>query len=156
MEETYGIKKIIISLFIVVLVIIVFYGITILVTKNKKNEEVKPTEDVQIQYDEILAGEIFTQKEDEYYVLAYDNGGQDYISKLKSYSSLENSIKAYTVDLNSAFNKNYYVPETSVIEKTHITFSETTLLKVSNKNIIETYTGDDITAKFDELTKVEE
>lgn len=153
MEQTYKTKHIIISIFIVVAVIVLFYGLTVLLVNNKKEKE-QNNNDIEktvIQYDEILVGEIYSQKENEYYVLAYtSDNSQKYISKLNEYNGLENSIKTYQINLASGFNKKY-VSETNNFDSEYPMFGETTLLKITDKQITEKYTGNDIMTKIESL-----
>lgn len=156
MEQTYSTKQIIISLFIVVAVILIFYGITVLLTNNKEKETSVPNDsnEAVIQYDEIIVGEIYNQSESEYYVLAYDDNSnsQEYISNLNTYSELEGATKSYEIDLTNAFNKKYVSSE-SDFEGQFPIFSETTLVKIVNKQIVETYTGTDINTQIENMTK---
>lgn len=156
MEQTYSTKQIIISLFIVVAVILAFYGITVVLTNNKEKETSVPNDsnEAVIQYDEIIVGEIFNQSESEYYVLAYNDNSnsQEYISNLNTYSELEGATKSYEIDLTNAFNKKYVSSE-SDFEGQFPIFSETTLVKVVNKQIVETYTGTDINTQIENMTK---
>lgn len=156
MEQTYSTKQIIISLFIVVAVILIFYGITVLLTNNKEKETSVPNDsnEAVIQYDEIIVGEIYNQSESEYYVLAYNDNSnsQEYISNLNTYSELEGATKSYEIDLTNAFNKKYVSSE-SDFEGQFPIFSETTLVKVVNKQIVETYTGTDINTQIENMTK---
>lgn len=156
MEQTYSTKQIIISLFIVVAVILAFYGITVVLTNNKEKETSVPNDsnEAVIQYDEIIVGEIFNQSESEYYVLAYDDNSnsQEYISNLNTYSELEGATKSYEIDLTNAFNKKYVSSE-SDFEGQFPIFSETTLVKIVNKQIVETYTGTDINTQIENMTK---
>lgn len=156
MEQTYSTKQIIISLFIVVAVILAFYGITVVLTNNKEKETSVPNDsnEAVIQYDEIIVGEIFNQSESEYYVLVYDDNSnsQEYISNLNTYSELEGATKSYEIDLTNAFNKKYVSSE-SDFEGQFPIFSETTLVKIVNKQIVETYTGTDINTQIENMTK---
>lgn len=154
MEQTYDTKKMIITLFIVLAIIAIFYGITILITKNKKEEAKNETYDTVIQYKDILVGELYNQREDDYYVLAYnsDEESQNYISSLTSYSDLELAIKTYTIDLTTAFNKKYVASE-SDFNNSYPIFSGPTLLRITNKQITEIYEDDDIATQIENMSK---
>lgn len=152
MEQTYSAKQIIIIMSIILIVIGVFYGLTYLISDNLDNNIPNNNTEVDIQYSEILVGEIYNQSEDEYYVLAYNDsdGSQTYISNVKEYNSLENSIKTYLIDLTNAFNKKY-VSETSNFESDFPIFKGNTLLKISKDVIVEIYEEEKITEKLNEL-----
>lgn len=156
MEQTYSTKQIIISLFIVVAVILAFYGITVVLTNNKEKETSVPNDsnEAVIQYDEIIVGEIYNQTPSEYYVLAYTgDDSQTYISKVSTYGELDGAIKTYQIDLSSAFNKKYVASESNFYG-TYPVFSETTLIKIVDKKITETYTGTDITTQIENMTNM--
>ena len=147
MEDKYNIKQMIIFILIIVITLGIFYGITILVTKNKKTttDDAPSTtnEDVSIDYDTILAQNIFNQNEDSYYVLASFNDDENlstYKDSIDKYKAKENSLKVYEIELDSAFNKNY-VSDVSNFKSEYPIFSETTLLKIENGKITETYEG---------------
>lgn len=155
MEQTYSAKRVIISLFIVIVIILIFYGVTVVLTNNKKNEEINNNNDSSeavIQYEEILAGEIYEQKENEYYVLAYTDSSdsQKYISALDEYSKIEKAIKIYKIDLTSGFNKTYVANESN-FEGQYPIYNGPTLLKIVNKQITENYIEDDITTQIENM-----
>lgn len=122
-------------------VFVVFIGITYFMTNNKELVIPKPTYSNEIQFSEILAGEILNQKSPEYYVLAafeddvYNAAYDSYLTKFNE----KTKIKRYTVNLDRFFNVS------SVAEKSNFTdnviFSESTLLKINNGKITEIYEG---------------
>lgn len=137
------------------LVFTLFYGMTYLINKNRKNEtKIVPA---TIQYDEIIIGQLLTRNEDEYYVLitSKDDQYNNLYSYYKiNYETKENSIKIYTSNLDDIFNKKY-ISETSNIKVSavdELRLSGTTLIKVKNHSIESYYEGKDaISAHFDEL-----
>ena len=144
MEDKYNVKQMIIFILIIVITLGIFYGITLLVTKNKKTTTDDTTqktseEDISIDYDTILVQNIFNQNEESYYVLAAFNNDEN-MSTYNNKIEKENSLKVYEIDLESAFNKNY-VSNTSNFESEYPIFSETTFLKIENGKITETYIG---------------
>ena len=152
MEQTYNTKQVVIIFSVIIAVIAIFYGITIVVSDNNKEEVINNIEEPNIQYTEILVGEIYNQNENEYYVLAYDGSenSQTYVSSLKEYTNTENSNQAYFINLLSAFNKKYLSSESNFDNK-YPTFKCSTLLKINNGNIVEVYEEEQITTKLEEL-----
>ena len=155
---------------ILVIVLGVFYGITLWRTTDKTKTDNKP-EEVEIQYDEILIGTILSQNTNEYYVLLADLNAADY-TKYESYvETLSGNAKTrlYTSDKESIFNKSYISEEANVkdyIGKTKIDgikFSDDCLLhikKVKNKKgdkvakITEIFVGDEeILKQFSKLVE---
>ena len=137
-------------------IIVVFYGITVVVTN--KAEEVRKeanSEKAEIQYDNIMLGSMLNI-DGSFYVLIED---ADDI-RLSEYTTMVQTIKAnddaptiYTADLSSGFNKEYLGDESdysSDMEKFKVT--GTTLVKVSDNEIADVYDNyDDIIKKLDEL-----
>ncbi len=153
MEQTYSAKQIIIIMVVILSVILIFYGITVLVS-NKKDDSESDISDTVIQYEEILVGEIFKQNGSEYYILAYDDtsDGQNYKSEINTYMTKENSIKTYFIDLTNAFNKKYVADESN-FENEFPIFNETTLLKIVDGSIVEIYEEDSLSDKITELNE---
>lgn len=146
MSDNYDLKNIIKFILIVSIIALIFYLITVVVLKNKKSNTYDiSSEPAVIQYSEIIIGDMFNQKENEYYVLLKENNDfylDLYDTYISSYTGQENSLKVYTVDLNNAFNKKY-LSEESNFNKDNFKVKNTTLIKMNNKNIIETYEGSD-------------
>lgn len=103
-----------------------------------------------------IVGTMLSQKEEEYYVLAYD-----YNSKLASayetYASTykankKDAIKIYNLDLSSAFNKKYHVEENSnpsAKEIKDLKIKDGTLIKIQKGKIVEYVEGlDKIASKL--------
>ena len=159
MEENFNIKQLILFILIIMITLGLFYGITTLVLEKKNNKKVDNTEeannDVTIDYNTILAKNILSQSQEAYYVLASfteDSNVTEYKNELDKYKTKEKSLKVYVVDLNSAFNK-AYVSDESNLTGENITFKETTLIKVENKQIKEVFEGkDEITKALSALT----
>lgn len=149
MEEKFNIKQLILFILIIMITLGLFYGITTIVLDKKNNKKVDNTEeannDVTIDYNTILAKNILSQSQEAYYVLASfteDSNVTEYKNTIEKYKNKENSLKVYEVDLNSAFNK-AYVSDESNLTGENITFKETTLIKIENKQIKEVYEGKD-------------
>lgn len=130
---------------IVSAIFLIFYGITVIVTKNKK-ETAPETQDTVIQYDEILLGTLFEQSNSEYYVLVTKSDDEyltTYTTYLTTYKSKENATRFYTSNLDSGFNKTY-IAEESILDTntlTELKFKESTLLKIKDKKIVSSYEG---------------
>lgn len=155
MEEKNQIKNLIITLVIIISVLVLFYFITIIVTKNTKQTETNTDiNETVIDYDTILVSDIYKQKQTSYYVFVSmldDENVTSYENTLISYSNGENSLKVYTIDLSSAFNKKYISDTTDLTGKLPV-FSETTLLKIENGSIVENYQSEDIETFLQTLT----
>lgn len=147
MENEYKTESFIKMIGIVILICMIFYGLTVLITNNQKEEQLLENEEIKIQYDEILIGSIYNQKENEYYVLA--ELSSDYLtlnSSIRNYSSKENSLKIYIANLDDGFNKKY-LGENSDFTKKYPIFKESTLLKIKDGQIVEYYEGTDAIQK---------
>lgn len=155
-------KKFIIMVIIVTLVFCTFYGLTILI--NKKEQQTTQNNNktnVIIQYDEILIGNIFNQKNDNYYVLIEDIEDANvsvYQAYLDNYSKKEDAKRVYTAVLNNMFNNKYLADKSNLsndISKFKV--SKTTLLEISKNKIVKSYEKDeDILKILKEISKIEE
>lgn len=131
-------KKTILTLVLVVIVFLMFYYLTdfILNKSRKLNYKEPETVEATIQYKEILANQVFKQKDVEYFVIFYDFKGShaEYYKQIAS----DETKKIYTVDLGNPFNKYIVSEETnkSVQKYEDLKVKEATLIKVRNgKNI---------------------
>lgn len=144
MNEEYNLISLIKMIVVIIIVVFMFYGLTVLITKNKKiGSQDDINNNTEIQYDEILIGNIYDQKEEEYYVLVELTS--DYITLndiLTNYNSKTEKIKLYTADLDNGFNKKY-LGEKSNFENKYPIFNKSTLLKIKNKQLIEYVEGTD-------------
>lgn len=145
MEKTNELKKLLIFIFIVVIVFAVFYGLTMVVIKNKKNIQESEQESTTIQYEQIMIGNMYKQNDEQYYVLIEmpdDKNITSYERERYSYISKDDSLKMYIADLSNAFNKKYIGSSSNFDEKFPI-FSQSTILKIENDSIVEIYEGSD-------------
>lgn len=149
-------SKLIKIVLIVTLIMIVFYGVTVIVTnKAKEAAEEKNKQAVEIQYDSIMIGSMLNI-DGSYYVLIED---QDDI-RLSGYTTLIQAIKAnddsptiYTADLSSSFNENYLADESNYDSNMdNFKVTGTTLVRVSDHKITDVYDNyEAIEKKLDEL-----
>ena len=114
-------------------------AIVICVISNIASGNYKLEEDVQENdYSNILAGQVFTRSEEEYYVVFYEN--DDILEKINKITS--KSI--YKVDLNSLLNKNI-ISETGnskANDAESLKINGTTIIKIvsgKNESYIEGY-----------------
>lgn len=153
------VSKLIKLVIVVTLIVFVFYGITVLV--NKKIEEEQPERPATIQYDEILIGNSLKQPNDDYYVMIYDNEDYDvnlYGVYLSIYSQKDEAIRVYTSQLNNPINQGFKA-EMSNLDVTNINdlkIKSSTLLKISDGKIEESYEGEDLVEYLKEISKTDE
>ena len=156
-------SKLIILILVVAFIFAIFYIITLFVTKNddNKNDDSKEqSTEATIQYDKILAGNIFSQKDDEYYVLAYFKNDK-YVDYYKSYlayykAKVENAVSYYFVDMDDVFNNDFIAEKSNlnVSDVKKLKFSQTALLRISDGKIVSSYEGNEnITGKLGRMTK---
>ena len=154
-EET---RKVGIVVAVIATAFCIFFIASKIMDKNSHKDDIfKESLDVaEIQYKDILISKMLKQKQSEYYVLveySKDENLKTYEGYIKNYEenySKKDVLRIYTAQLNNAFNKSYYSDEDSY-EIDKLSFSKTTLVKVSNGNITETYTGNDISIKIQGL-----
>lgn len=139
--------KLIKIILIVCVVLVAFYFLTVLVTKNKDNDKIEDTAAV-IQYQKIIVGEILNRAESEYLVLVQkeDDVYIDlYNQYLQIYSGKKGSLNYYTVVLDEVFNQNNISEETDVLgnDVQNYKFANTTLIKVKNGTLESVYKDKD-------------
>jgi len=126
---------------IIAVVILIFYFVTVFVTREKIEDNHIPA---RVQYTEILIGNILRQYEDEYYVLIMDRDDLNvslYNFYLSNYSREEDSLPIYFAFLNNPFNDVFWAEE-SVTDITNIEdfrVMGTTLVRVRNSRIIRVF-----------------
>lgn len=152
MDTKETIRKMSLILLIILIILVVFYFLTSLIQNKKVNKEIENNEEsnVTIDYETILVQNIFKQGSS-YYVYAKmssDKNIATYNEDVDSYKQTENALKVYTIDLDSAFNKEY-VSDISDFTKDLPVFKCTTILKIDNGKISEVYELDDINKAFD-------
>jgi hypothetical protein len=135
-EEMYRMLKV---LAIVVIALVAFYFIFAIsrgeISFGNKDED----KEVEIQNKEILAGNIFSKSESEYYVLMYDFSKNDSITYNNIYDLYNNyngANKIYLVDLSRQFNSGYVVED-----KSKVNVSSIDSLKVVNGTLIKVKEG---------------
>lgn len=149
-EENYVNSFIFTILVIIIAVIAGYLIIGIFVTKSinfGKNKDEKK-EEVTIDNKTILAGQIFDQKDSEYYVLVYDvSDTKGILGNWKNiYSRKENSIPVYVVDSENKINARFITEKDSNKEATgydNLKIKSPTLIKVSDKVITEYTEGEE-------------
>ncbi len=147
-ESQESIKKLIITVAIVLFILVLFYLITILVNNSKMGLDTKEkeTETTSIQYSEILAEDTFLMPTDEYYVLFYDFNGPSAVYYDYLFEQYKDSKRNYIfkVDLGSGFNKNILSDDTNknVQKASDLKVKEATIIKISNGKNVKYIEGD--------------
>ena len=150
-EDTNYVSRFILYLLILLILLIIGYlivGIFVnkTITFNKKED--KKTSDVTIDNKTILAGEIFDQKENEYYVLVYNKNEENSIlgTWKNAYTGKENALKVYVVDSETKLNGNFIVTEngnSNAQSYSDLKIVSPTLIKISDKKIVDYIEGED-------------
>lgn len=150
------ISKLIKIILIVTAVMVVFYGITVVVTKKASEvSQEQNSEKTEIQYDNIVIGSML-KIDGSFYVLIEDEDDQ----RLSEYETLKQTIAAnpdaptiYIAHLSDGFNSKYLGEESNYSsDMTKFKVTGTTLVKIDNHKITETYDNyDEINKKMNEL-----
>ncbi|MDD4036412.1 MAG: hypothetical protein PHS45_03725 [Bacilli bacterium] len=153
-NEIFDLGKILI---ILIAIFMIIYLLTMVMTgeikKRDKTPDSKPR--VYIQYNEIIAGEIFNRPENEYYVIFYDYNGKEAAlinDVVDKHMSKESNIKVYKVNLASGFNTLIYDEDNINIETNkleELKVNDTLLIKIKDKeNILQVTDIAEIFAKL--------
>ncbi len=152
MDKTNSIevKNFIRIIIVVVVTFFVFYLITALSTGRKKGDYTKPsTTPSIIQYDEILLGELYHQKETNYFVLVEEKD-DSYISLFENLltqaSKKENGIPYYKVNLSSVLNQKF-IGETADFTE-NLKVAGTTLFRIQNGIMVAHYETSETILEF--------
>ncbi len=134
------IKKFLIILGIIILSIALIWGFIIL--KNKLSENNVEETEVEIQYEEILAGQTFNRNNSEYYVI-YATSDSPFYEIYKNYM-MTSDKKIYIVDLNNQLNNKYISDEvnTQAQAVNELKVKDNTLIKIvdgKNTECVEGY-----------------
>lgn len=123
---------------------LIFYVITLFVTKEEEVET--PKTPATIQYDEILIGNLLEQPKDEYYVLVYDK--EDiyvdlYITYLIQYE--QSRGRYYTAKMENPLNAKFVSSESklNVSNVLDLRVSQSTLFKVEDGKIVKSFEGNE-------------
>lgn len=135
-EETK--KGIILFIIIGVILVGVYFATVYLVNKgNLSTYEPSSEVDAVITYDEINVGMVFNRTPEEYYV-AFENFSDknrvEYSTLIKDYSSNENNLPIYKVDMLMGFNQRYYDTKTNpyVQDVRELKIKTPTLMKIKD------------------------
>lgn len=150
-EENY-VNSFIFALLVLIITIVAGYlFIGIFVTKSitfgdKKEKEKK--EEVNIDNNTILLGQLFNQKDSSYYVLVYDvSDDSNILSSWKGiYEGKDNALKVYVVDSSNKLNSKFIVEKDSNKNPTgydNLKVKSPTLIKVENKAVTEYTEGEE-------------
>ncbi len=141
-----NVKSIIRALVFLVIIIFIFYLLSLRVI-NKKNTKVNP--DVEFNYSDIMLGESFNRNEKEYLVLFYDRSNGEVYSSLSSnlekYNKSDKALTIYTVDMSNGINSKYSSeePNTNPTKASELKINGPTLIKFTNNKVKEYIEGID-------------
>lgn len=133
----------------VIIFIGLFYLLAVHITnKNSTTSYTKNTGTTYIDYEEILLGSTFNRKPSEYIVVYYDKSNEEEYTtiydKITEYSSKDDSLAIYSVDMSNQFNKEYATDEESnktPSDASELKINGTTLIKISKGKVVEYIEG---------------
>lgn len=145
-DEDLKFRQLIIIFAVMILLCVGAYLLTDKLIEKKVKDPVSSSEEIEIAYDAILLGDILSQKEKEYYVLAIDfksKDFEDYETILEDYKYGKEEKTVYKSNLNDGLNKVYTGEESNPKAKTvkELKVSGTTLIFVKENKIAGYYEG---------------
>ena len=157
-NDSNELSKLIKIVLIVTAIIVVFYGVTVVVTnKAKEAAEEENKEATEIQYDSIVIGSMLNIN-GTFYVLIEDQDDirlNEYTTLIQTISASEDAPKIYTADLSSSFNEHYFSDKTNYdSDMSKFRVKGTTLVRVSDHEITDVYDNHD--SIVDELNSLDE
>ena len=155
-EEGNEFSKLIKIVLAVTAIIVVFYGVTVVVTdKAKEAAKEANSEKTDIQYDSIVIGSMLNIN-GSFYVLIENTDDirlNEYTTMLQTIKANDDAPVIYTADLSSGFNKEYLSDESNYdSDMTKFKVTGTTLVKIDDHEIEDVYDNyDDIIEQLQEL-----
>lgn len=158
-DSTDEMSKLLKIILIVTGIMIIFYGLTTLITKKvnavKTAKLGKSSVKASIQYDSVIIGSMLNM-DGHYFVLIEkenDDNSSEYDTLLKSIEANDEALKVYTADLSSSFNKKYLDKENNYdSDLSKFKVKDTTLVEIEDHKIKDTFDNyDSIKGKLDEL-----
>lgn len=130
--------RFIVILIVLLLVIVGIYFLSKAIVNKRESE--KEAEKITINHDVVTVGTMLNKKDDNYYVLIYDedNISSLYYSRLLSTYKSKNQKPIYYCDLGNSLNEKYVAKSKSNPNATSINdfaFGEITLLEISNNKV---------------------
>ncbi len=145
------IEKVLWTVAVVSIIFIVFYLISVKITGGSIFKSDKDDEEVNFQYEEILAGRSFDMGDD--YLVAYydisntsDEQTTDLNTSFTNFKSSHSDVDIYKCDLGNAFNKNLVSdkqPNTQPSSADELSFNGPTIIKFVNGKVEEFIYGFD-------------
>lgn len=141
-----NVKSIIRAVIFLVVIIFIFYLLSIRVA-NRKNTKV--ITNAEFNYTDIMLGESFNRNEKEYLVLFYDRTNGEIYSSISSnldkYNKDKKSLTIYTVDMSNGINSRYASeePNTNPSSASDLKINGPTLIKFVNNKVMEYIEGTD-------------
>lgn len=130
---------------VVLLFLLGFYLLTLLITDKGDDKEEEQSKVTTISSEEIVLGRSLSMKDKEYLVIYYESSLEDtFKDSITNYRNKKES-KIYIVDMSDGLNKKYAKETSNPYPKSIKEFSINgpTLIKVSDKNVVEYIEGED-------------
>lgn len=139
------------SIIVVVILAIVYFATAFATGEIKLGKEKEEVKESEIQYEEIIAGQIMNRIDKEYYVILFaytSDEASTYLSLKQSYLQNTEALPVYLVDLDKNFNQSIIAKEDEEYKKkpnkvTDLKVNGTTILKVKDGKVTERIEGDD-------------
>ena len=140
-SEMFKVVKILLA---VIVFLAVFYFLTVYLLEWDTSSSIVDTSpaEADIQYQEILAGNSFSMKDNHYFVLYYDISSEDlkssYTNLISTYEDKDEHYSIYTVDMSSAFNKKFSADTSNPSVQTvdNLKISGPTLIEFSEGKVV--------------------
>lgn len=155
-EEEYSLKKMLIIVLVLVVTFVIFYLITTIIVKP--TDENNSTNSItEIDSSKILLNQLLDRKEEEYYVLATKESlyvsessySDIYDMYINDYSTNEDALSFYRIDLDDALNKNYISEELNISDNLEdLKINNEVLFKIKDGKIKKYYIGNSEIVEF--------
>ena len=155
--DTFSLAKKGIVAVIVLFIFFSFYILTLYITSKHSEEDAstnyqeseEQSSTTSTSYDDIMLGRSLSMADEDYFVLCYDktaDNASDFSTIINNYTSLDDHLDIYSVDLSSSFNKKYLTEGESnknPTDTSSFAINGPTLFKVSNHSVVDYIEGEE-------------
>ncbi|MBQ3436082.1 MAG: hypothetical protein IJH18_04590 [Bacilli bacterium] len=143
-NEKFDMKKAVKMLVVILIILALFYGLSLLITKSP-SPQVEKKGSAEIQNREILLGSSFNRKDNEYLVVFYNKKVNTSLTEaIVNYRTKDKHLPTYEVDMGNGMNASHKSDVSNEYAESveELQINGTTLIKFSKGKIVEYVEGD--------------
>lgn len=149
-KENFDMKKAVKMLVIIFVILALFYGLSLLLTKSSSTK-VEKKGSAEIQNREILLGSSFNRKDNEYLVVFYNKKANASLTEaIVNYRTKDKHLPTYEVDMGNGMNASHKSDVSNQYAESveELQINGTTLIKFNKGKIVEYVEGDNEVTEY--------